>query len=365
MRPSGGRQRLSNSRHRPQWSRGAQILCCVAALLLFVSQVSPARQQLLKRRRLGEDTALSAALDGLPVSPSAGSGMAGVNIYGLDHSLLAALQGNSSNSTGQPSNSSQGPTGAPAPQLAKASPSMPAQHIPSQLLNRGSSIVPAMAPQTTATPPRSNVTPLDPLLAAALENQGRVSAPAVATRAPYGSSAPAVAPASIPGPAASAAFSPQARARRSRQASAAPQHPPCHAIMPLPRSGTSGPLLSHHLLYAALVCNWVGTWQCNDGSQLKSAKLVQSKVVCDTPAWQAASLKLLHERPFASLFLESIDQTVFDPTGLEHINNIYYIVFNRRASLCLGPTFRRCAPRAHDVAGTQTESCHRMLKGFA
>ena len=163
------------------------MLSLVAALLLFVSQVSPARQELQKRRRLGEDTALSAALDGLPVSPSAGSGMAGVNVYGLDNGLLAALQNTSSNSSLLTSNSSHGPTGSPT-QSAKVAPI--------------SSIGPAMAPQAQANPPRSNVTPLDPLLAAALENQGRVSAPAVATRAPYGSSAPAVAPA------ASAAFRP-------------------------------------------------------------------------------------------------------------------------------------------------------------
>lgn len=61
---------------------------------------------------------------------------------------------------------------------------------------------------------------------------------------------------------------------------------------------------------------------------------MQSKPGCDNAAWQAASLKLLHERPFASLFLDSIDQTVFDPTGLEHVNNIYYVVFNRQGSLC-------------------------------
>lgn len=156
------------------------MLFLVAALLLFVSQVSPARQQLQKRRGLGEDTALSAALDGLPVSPSAGSGMAGVNVYGLDNGLLAALQGNSSNSSILTSNSSHSPTGSPT-QRVKIPPI--------------SSIGPAMAPQALANPPRSNVTPLDPLLAAALENQGRVSGPALATRAPYGSSAPAVAPA--------------------------------------------------------------------------------------------------------------------------------------------------------------------------
>lgn len=56
---------------------------------------------------------------------------------------------------------------------------------------------------------------------------------------------------------------------------------------------------------------------------------MQQGPVCSIPAWQAASLKLLHEKAFASLFLDSSWQTVFDPTGLEHVNNIYYVVFNR------------------------------------
>ena len=67
---------------------------------------------------------------------------------------------------------------------------------------------------------------------------------------------------------------------------------------------------------------------------MRPCERVQSTPACNNLAWQAASLKLLHERPFASLFLESIDQTVFDPTGLEHVNNIYYVVFNRQGSLC-------------------------------
>jgi len=199
MIPSGARQRQTRIRQRLQRSRGAQILCCVAGLLLLVSQASPARHQLLKRRRLGEDSALSAALNGLPVSPSASSGISGVNVYGLDNSLLAALQGNNTsdmNSTHQPFNRSQSPIGAPASQPTKAAPVIQAQFASSQSLN--TSIGPAMAPQGMAALPHSNVTPLDPLLAAALENQGRVSAPAIAPRAPYGKSAPAVAPASIP-----------------------------------------------------------------------------------------------------------------------------------------------------------------------
>ena len=55
-----------------------------------------------------------------------------------------------------------------------------------------------------------------------------------------------------------------------------------------------------------------------------------SQHVCSNKAWQAASLKLLHERPFAAMFLDSIDNPVFDPTGLEHINGVYYVVFNRQ-----------------------------------
>lgn len=50
---------------------------------------------------------------------------------------------------------------------------------------------------------------------------------------------------------------------------------------------------------------------------------------CNQPMWQASTLKLLQERPFASLFTDLGNQTFFDPTGLEHVNNIYYVVFNR------------------------------------
>lgn len=185
--------------------RGAKgLICAIASLLLFVSVVTPARQQLQKRRKLGEDNALSAALNGLPVSPSAGSGMSGVNVYGLDSNLLAALQGNGTNGTSSSSpSSSQGPAGAPASQPMRAAPPVQAQFAFGQPL-KSSTIATApglaMAPQPSASPPRSNVTPLDPLLAAALENQTRASAPAVATGALYGKLAPAIAPASIPSP---------------------------------------------------------------------------------------------------------------------------------------------------------------------
>ena len=228
MRPAAARNRQPTARLKLLGSRGAQSLCCLAALLLLVSQVSPARQTPQKHRRLGEDTALSAALNGLPVSPSAGSGISGVNVYGLDSSLLAALQGNSSSSNST-SNSTQGPTLAPAPvpqpsnpgkaiqsqslsvspRAAPAQPAKPVKSQPvSQTLNASAVATVALPPSPAlapvgAAPPRGLVTPLDPLLAAALEGQGRVSAPAVAlSHAPYGKTAPAMAPASTMSPAA-------------------------------------------------------------------------------------------------------------------------------------------------------------------
>lgn len=57
----------------------------------------------------------------------------------------------------------------------------------------------------------------------------------------------------------------------------------------------------------------------------------QAEQLCSDKDWQAASLKLLNERPFASLFSGEINQTVFDPTGLEQVNMNYYVVFNRYA----------------------------------
>jgi hypothetical protein len=50
--------------------------------------------------------------------------------------------------------------------------------------------------------------------------------------------------------------------------------------------------------------------------------------LCEDRAWQASSLRLLQERPFASLFSDSFNMTSFDPTGLEQIDSTYYVVFN-------------------------------------
>lgn len=63
--------------------------------------------------------------------------------------------------------------------------------------------------------------------------------------------------------------------------------------------------------------------------------------MCDEPVLQAATLKLLQERPFASLFPTLGNVTEFDPTGMEYVNHVYYLVFNRHAPL-LGCLSGRC-----------------------
>ena len=55
----------------------------------------------------------------------------------------------------------------------------------------------------------------------------------------------------------------------------------------------------------------------------------QIQGLCQDEAWQASSLKLLQERPFASLFSAELNDTVFDPTGLEQVDKNYYVVFKR------------------------------------
>jgi hypothetical protein len=163
-------------------------MLAAAALLLLVASLSPALQHQQRRqrthRRLGEDAALSAALNGLPVAPSArGPTVSGVNVYGLDPNLLAALQGSGATAAAPPF------APAPAPRLAIS----------------GSTGQAASAPEARAAPPRSvQYAPLDPYLAAALENQGHAPSPAAAmvlpsaapsagAAPPSGSAAPAVA----------------------------------------------------------------------------------------------------------------------------------------------------------------------------
>ncbi len=76
----------------------------------------------------------------------------------------------------------------------------------------------------------------------------------------------------------------------------------------------------------------------------------QLQAFCNDPGWQASTLKLLQEQPFAALFKDLGKQTSFDPTGLEHVNNYYYVVFNR----C-------CRPVLLITVGHSTRACSDVL----
>jgi hypothetical protein len=49
--------------------------------------------------------------------------------------------------------------------------------------------------------------------------------------------------------------------------------------------------------------------------------------------WRKASLKLLREVPFAALFRDLKGETKFEASGLAHVNNSYYVVFDSHRSL--------------------------------
>ncbi|BDA43497.1 hypothetical protein COCOBI_04-5090 [Coccomyxa sp. Obi] len=68
----------------------------------------------------------------------------------------------------------------------------------------------------------------------------------------------------------------------------------------------------------------------------------QMQGLCEDEAWQASSLKLLQERPFASLFPAELNDTVFDPTGLEQVDKNYYVVF--KSSLTIAYIPNRLSP---------------------
>jgi hypothetical protein len=56
------------------------------------------------------------------------------------------------------------------------------------------------------------------------------------------------------------------------------------------------------------------------------------KNICEDQDWRKASLKLLREVPFAGLFRDLQGETKFEASGLAHVNNSYYIVFDRFAN---------------------------------
>ena len=365
-----------------RWCIEGSTLCAATLLLLLLANVIPARQRQPTDRRLSEDAALSAALNGLPVSPSAQTPVgSAVNVYGLDPSLLAALQQSGANASGSNQNgtnasqqgnqaaySRSGAAQVPAsgPAIVSATPQAGVRDengggssttpgaVSSSSLRQtyAGAWAPVPAPAPTAwsgapasgpssrgpstAPPRSIYAPLDPHLAAALENQGRLppspaSTPSIAStpRAPApgpgsasstlggsvsssgSGSGEALAPAaSIFGPALAPGYAPA-------QAPAAAVAPVA-AVAPASDSSRSS---SGSVAAAGVVSG--------DGAT------VNLQPLCNDRDWQASSLKLLQERPFASLFSDSFNMTSFDPTGLEQVNSNYYVVFNRSATLSL------------------------------
>lgn len=181
---------------RWSWLKGRKVIFASALALLFLVHAMPTqRQRPFIGRRLSEDAALSAALDGLPVSPSAKSPVTpAVNVYGLDPSLLAALQQSGANASQAATRNSSVPT-VPAPgpttssNASNSSPGMvssssvrgwpgpasaPAPSTWGQSVQSAPAGTQSAQPPSPLPPTRGTYAPLDPHLAAALENQGRV-----------------------------------------------------------------------------------------------------------------------------------------------------------------------------------------------
>ena len=55
----------------------------------------------------------------------------------------------------------------------------------------------------------------------------------------------------------------------------------------------------------------------------------RDKTLCEELDWRKASLKLLREVPFAALFRDLKGETKFEASGLAHVNNSYFVVFDR------------------------------------
>jgi hypothetical protein len=83
------------------------------------------------------------------------------------------------------------------------------------------------------------------------------------------------------------------------------------------------------LLQPAAVCPLVSDTSCGGRGGPAQEQLA---AICNEPVLQASTLRLLQERPFASLFPDLGNMTVFNPTGMEHVHNSYYVVFNRHAA---------------------------------
>ncbi len=53
------------------------------------------------------------------------------------------------------------------------------------------------------------------------------------------------------------------------------------------------------------------------------------KSICEQTDWRKQSLKLVKEIPFAGLFQDLQGESKFEASGLVHVNDTYYVVFDR------------------------------------
>lgn len=53
------------------------------------------------------------------------------------------------------------------------------------------------------------------------------------------------------------------------------------------------------------------------------------KSICERTDWRKQSLKLIKEIPFAGLFRDLQGEYKFEASGLVHVNDTYYVVFDR------------------------------------
>ena len=53
------------------------------------------------------------------------------------------------------------------------------------------------------------------------------------------------------------------------------------------------------------------------------------KSICEQTVWRKQSLKLVKEIPFAGLFQDLRGESKFEASGLVHVNDTYYVVFDR------------------------------------
>lgn len=53
------------------------------------------------------------------------------------------------------------------------------------------------------------------------------------------------------------------------------------------------------------------------------------ETICEKTDWRKHVMKLIKEVPFAGIFRDLVGETKFEASGLVHVNDTYYAVFDR------------------------------------